>query len=291
MVVGFIGLGTMGLPMACNLVAAGISVVGYNHSSTRLNEFLARGGSAARSVAEVAAISDIVITMLPDGPDVEGVVLGATGVIANARESTVLVDMSTIHPEVSARITAAAESAGMRSLDAPVSGGERGAIDGTLSVMVGGDQSVFDSVLPVLSVMGGTVTRVGGSGSGQIVKAANQLIVAVTLGVVAEALTLLEALKVDTSAAASVMAGGLAGSRVLDQKAGKMLQREYSPGFRSELHHKDLGIALAIARDAGVVTPLGSLVAQEMAALVSGGHGGLDHSGLKAIVDQLSGRA
>ncbi|MFE4952489.1 NAD(P)-dependent oxidoreductase [Leifsonia sp. NPDC056665] len=291
MQIGFIGLGIMGLPMATNLVREGFSVVAYSRSAARTHLLVDRGGVEAASVAEVAAVSDVVITMLPDGPDVEAVLLGPEGVIAHARQSTVLIDMSTIHPEVSRRVAAVAAAAGLHALDAPVSGGEPRAIDGTLSIMVGGDRGAFDRMRDLFGAMGRTAIFVGGAGAGQSVKAANQMIVAVNMGAVAEALTMLEALDVDADAALPVLSGGLAGSAVLEQKGRSMLRREFGPGFRSVLHHKDMGIALEIARDAGVATPLAGLAAQEIAALVSSGRGGLDHSGMKAVVDQLSGRS
>lgn len=291
MLVGFIGLGIMGLPMARNLLSAGFAVSGHNRNHARTALLTKDGGRPADSVADAVAGAEIVITMLPDGPDVEAVLLGPDGAIENAAPGTVIIDMSTIHPVVSRRVAEQAGRKGIQVLDAPVSGGEKGAVDGALSIMVGGDLEAFNAVLPVLNAMGNTVTYVGDSGAGQTVKAANQLIVAVSIGAVAEALAMLEALNVETAAAVKVLAGGLAGSRVLEQKADMMRARQFRPGFKTALHHKDLGIALGIARDAGVVTPLGAQVAQEVASLVAQGHGDLDHSSIKLLVDQLSGRA
>jgi 2-hydroxy-3-oxopropionate reductase len=289
--VGFIGLGVMGMPMAKNLLAAGYPVVGYNRSPGKLRAFAEVGGAAAANVAEVAGRSDLVITNLPDTPDVESVLLGENGVLEGLAPGGVVVDVSTIRPDVARRIAEVAAERGIGALDAPVSGGEQGAVAGTLSIMVGGNPETFASALPVLQAMGKTIVHVGPPGSGQTVKAANQLIVAAHLGVLAEALTLLEALDVDTEAAVRVLGGGLAGSRVLDLKAEQMRTSRFEPGFRVALHHKDLGIALTTAREAGVVTPLSALAAQEIAGLLAQGDGDLDHSAVVRIIRQLSGRA
>lgn len=288
--VAVIGLGIMGLPMAINLVAAGHTVTGYNRSQGRIDKLTAEGGSGASSIADAVAEGDVVITMLPDSPDVEEVVGGAGGVFANARQGALWIDASSIRPDVAARLADEARVAGLRPLDAPVSGGEQGAIDRALSIMVGGDAADFDAARDVFAAVGKTIVHVGPSGSGQTVKAANQLIVAVNIGVLAEAITFLEAYGVDTAAALKVLGGGLAGSKVLDQKGQKMLDRNFDPGFRLALHHKDLGIVTSAAREAGVATPLGALAAQLVASLVTTGDGGLDHSGLFKLINQLSGR-
>jgi 2-hydroxy-3-oxopropionate reductase len=290
MTVCFIGLGIMGLPMARNLLAADFEVTGYNRSRVRSELLVEHGGRVAGTIAEAVSGAQVVITMLPDGPDVEEVLQGPAGVLENAEQGAVVIDMSTIHPAISRRVAEEAARRGIHVLDAPVSGGEQGAIKGSLSIMVGGDPSTFETALPVFKAMGAKISWVGGHGAGQTVKAANQMIVAVTIGALAEALTMLEAVDVDVAAAVDVLSGGLAGSAVLNQKATLMRERQYSPGFRVALHHKDMGIALGITRDAGVVTPLASIAAQQIASLVAQGHGGLDHSSLKFLVDQLSGR-
>lgn len=289
--VALIGLGIMGLPMAVNLVHAGHTVVGFNRSTSRTEKLVATGGKAASSVAEAVMDATVIITMLPDSPDVEAVVSGEDGLFAAARPGALWIDASTIRPDVSVRLAAAARSAGIRAIDAPVSGGEQGAVDGTLSIMVGGEESDVDSAREVLEVLGSTVVHVGPSGSGQTVKAANQLIVAGTIELVAEALVFLEAHSVNTDAAIKVLAGGLAGNRILDRKAASMAARTFEPGFRVDLHHKDLGIVTAAAREAGVAIPLGALTAQLMGALRAEGHGSLDHSALLLLVEQLSGRS
>jgi 2-hydroxy-3-oxopropionate reductase len=288
--VGFIGLGIMGAPMAINLVKAGHEVVGYNLHPEPIERLVAAGGRGAGDVAEAVAGADIVITMLPDSPDVEGVALGENGVFANADAGLLYIDASTIRPDVSARIAAEGAKRGIRVVDAPVSGGEQGAIEGNLSIMVGGSAEDFEAARPVLEVVGRTVVHVGPAGSGQTVKAANQLIVAGTIELVAESIVFLEAYGVDLDAAIKVLAGGLAGNAILDRKAAGMVARQFKPGFRIDLHHKDLGIVQAAAREAGVVIPLGAVVSQLVASLRAQGHGGLDHSALLLLVEQLSGR-
>jgi 2-hydroxy-3-oxopropionate reductase len=288
--VAVIGLGIMGGPMAANLVKAGFDVIGYNRSRGKVDRLVEQGGRGAADVAEAVREADVVLTMLPDSPDVEGVVLGEGGVLASAPAGTLFIDASTIRPDVSVRLADAAKARGIRAVDAPVSGGEAGAIEGTLSIMVGGDADDVVAARPILEAVGSTVVHVGPAGSGQTVKAANQLIVAGTIELVAEALVFLEAHGVDTEAAVKVLAGGLAGNRILDRKAAGMIAREFTPGFRVDLHHKDLGIVTSAAREAGVAIPLGAVVAQLMGALRADGHGSLDHSALLLLVEQLSGR-
>jgi 2-hydroxy-3-oxopropionate reductase len=288
--IAFIGLGIMGLPMATNLVRAGHEVVGYNRSQPKRARFADAGGASADSITDAVRDAEVVITMLPDSPDVLAVVVGEGGVLESAADGALLIDMSTIAPATARTVAERAAKAGLRAIDAPVSGGEQGAIDGTLSVMVGGDRADFDAARPLLDVVGSTIVHVGPAGCGQTVKAANQLIVAGTIELVAEAMTFLDAHGVDRGPAVEVLAGGLAGSTVLDRKAAGMLAHEFAPGFRVDLHHKDLGIVVDSAREAGVVIPLGAAVAQLMAALRAQGHGDLDHSALLLGVEKLSGR-
>lgn len=288
--IAFIGLGIMGLPMAKNLQAAGFSVTGYNRTPAKAQKLAEAGGTAAASVAEAVTGADVIITMVPDSPDVEAVLTGDDGVLANAEKGAVWIDNSTIRPDVARELAEQAREAGLRPLDAPVSGGEQGAIDAALSIMVGGEKADFDAVSDVFDAVGKTVIHVGPAGSGQTVKAANQLIVAGNIQMLAEAVIFLEAYGVEMDSALKVLGGGLAGSKVLDQKGQKMLDRSFEPGFRLELHHKDMGIVTAAAREAGVVTPLASAVAQFIASTVQQGNGGLDHSGLLTVVEQLSGR-
>ncbi|GAA2870205.1 2-hydroxy-3-oxopropionate reductase [Streptosporangium fragile] len=287
--IGFIGLGIMGSPMAANLVRAGHTVVGHDVSPERVDALAVAGGKAAGSVAEAVAQAEVVITMLPDSPQVEEVVFGDDGLLQQARPGLIHIDMSTVRPETSRRVAQAAAVKGVRALDAPVSGGERGAVDGTLSIMVGGHPDDVAAVRPLLGVVGTTIVHVGPAGAGQTVKAANQLVVGGIYGLVAEAIVLLEASGVDPAAGLDVLAGGLAGSRILDLKRHSMIKREFAPGFRIDLHHKDMGIATAAAREAGVSLPLTGLVAQLIAAARAQGHGSLDHSALLKVIERLNG--
>ncbi|MFI6377106.1 2-hydroxy-3-oxopropionate reductase [Streptomyces sp. NPDC050546] len=289
--VGVIGLGVMGAPMAANLVKAGYDVIGYCRSPGPVERLAAAGGRAATSVADVTARADAVLTVLPDSPDVEEVVLGADGVLRHARDGLLLIDFSTVRPETSAAVAEAARKAGVRPLDAPVSGGERGAIDGTLSIMAGGREEDFAAARPLFEAVGRTVVHVGGDGAGQTVKAANQMIVGGVIALVSEALVLLEASGVPADSALTVLKGGLAGNQVMNVKGESMLARSFEPGFRIDLHHKDLGIALSVARSKGVATPLTGVVAQLLTAARARGLGSLDHSALLLLVEELAGRA
>jgi len=287
--IAFIGLGIMGSPMSVHLAEAGHRVVGYNRTPDKAAPLVAAGGHAARSVATAVADAEVVCLMVPDSPDVQDVLAGAGGVFENARPGTLVIDFSSIRPDVTVALAERAAEGGLRLLDAPVSGGEAGARNAALSIMVGGAAEDFEEAKPILDSVGTTVVHVGPSGSGQTVKAANQLVVAATIQALSEALVFLEAYGVDTEAALEVLGGGLAGSRVLDQKKQNMLTRSFEPGFRIALHHKDLGIVTAAAREAGVVVPLGSLVAQLMASANAVGDGDLDHSALVRGVERLSG--
>jgi 2-hydroxy-3-oxopropionate reductase len=288
--IAFIGLGIMGLPMSIHLAEAGHTVTGYNRSPEKTKSLVDAGGKAAESVAEAVDGAEVVCVMVPDSPDVREVLAGEGGVFESAEAGTLVVDFSSIRPDVTVELAEQATERGLRLLDAPVSGGEAGAKNAALSIMVGGSPEDFEAAKPLFDVVGKTVVHVGPGGSGQTVKAANQLIVAANIEALAEAVVFLEAYGVDTEAALDVLGGGLAGSKVLDQKRGNMLGRSFEPGFRIELHHKDLGIVTAAAREAGVVVPLGSLVAQLMASAKAVGDGGLDHSALLRGVERLSGR-
>ena len=290
MKLGFIGLGVMGAPMAAHLVAAGHDVSGYDVNAAAGEKLAAAGGRAASSVADAVAGADVVVTMLPNHPQVEEVVLASGGVLEAAEPGTLLIDMSTIRPETSIAVAEAARDKKIRVLDAPVSGGQAGAEQASLSIMVGGTEEDFEAGKPVLDALGKTIVHVGPHGAGQVVKAANQLVVGGIYGLVAEAIVLLEASGVDAATGLDVLAGGLAGSRILELKRKSMVERQFAPGFRIDLHHKDMGIALAAARQADVALPLTGLVAQLVAAGRAMGHGSLDHSALLKVVEQLSGR-
>jgi 2-hydroxy-3-oxopropionate reductase len=287
--VGFIGMGIMGGPMARHLADAGHDVAGMANPRA-VARLVEHGGRGVSSVAEAVSGADFVFTMVPDSPDVESVGLGPDGIYANAAEGTLHIDCSTIRPDVARRLAEAGAKRGVAVLDAPVSGGEVGAQQGTLSIMVGGAAVDFERARPLLKTFGKTIVHVGPSGAGQTVKAANQLIVGGTIELVSEAIVFLEAHGVDTAAAVGVLASGLAGNAILDRKASTMLERRFEPGFRVDLHHKDMGIVLSAAREAGVAIPLGSHVADLISSLRAQGRGALDHSALLLQVDELSGR-
>ncbi|WP_157255235.1 2-hydroxy-3-oxopropionate reductase [Nonomuraea typhae] len=282
-----IGLGIMGAPMAANLIKAGYSVTGVNKEWEKVEHLIELGGQGAHTIADGVRDADVIVTMLPDTPDVE---LVSADIVEHARKGSLWIDASSIRPDAAARLAGRAAEAGLRAVDAPVSGGEQGAIDATLSIMVGGNEADVEAARPILEAVGSTVVHVGPSGSGQTVKAANQLIVAGTIQLVAEAIVFLEAHGVDTDAAVKVLSAGLAGNRILERKAEGMLGRSFKPGFRIDLHHKDMGIVTAAAREAGVALPVGAILAQLMASARLQGHGQLDHTALLLLVEQLSGR-
>jgi 2-hydroxy-3-oxopropionate reductase len=288
--VGFIGLGVMGAPMAANLVAAGFDVVALDRRRSASDRLVAAGGRVAGSIAEVTRGADVVVTVLPDGPAVGEVALGPAGILASADTGLLFIDMSTVDVATTQRVADAAADVGVAVLDAPVSGGETGAVQGTLSIMVGGSSADYERACPVFRAVGKTMAHVGPTGTGQIVKAANQLIVGGTIALVAEAIVFLEAHGVATGPAIEVLSGGLAGNRILDRKSGGMLARDFRPGFRVDLHHKDMGIVLDAARAAGVTVPVASLVGQLFGAVRARGDGDLDHTALLRLVEALSGR-
>jgi 2-hydroxy-3-oxopropionate reductase len=287
--IAFIGLGIMGNPMAGHLAKAGHAVTGFNRHPN-YDDLEAAGGKGAGSLEEAVADADVVCVMVPDSPDVRDVLQGEGGVFDSAKPGTLIVDFSSIRPDVTVELAKTAKERGFRLLDAPVSGGEAGAKNAALSIMVGGDAQNFQEAKPLFDVVGKTVVHVGGNGSGQTVKAANQLIVASNIQALAEAVAFLKAYDVDLESALEVLGGGLAGSAVLNQKKQNMLSGSFEPGFRIALHHKDMGIVTSAAREAGVVVPVAALVAQLMASALANGDGGLDHSGLLRGVERLSGK-
>jgi len=287
--IGFVGLGIMGRPMARNLLKAGYSLVVHSRSRAPVEEIVKAGATAAASPREVAAQCDVLITMLPNSPDVEQVALGPGGIIEGARRGLILADMSTISPIVSQKVGKALEAKGVAMLDAPVSGGEKGAIDGALSIMVGGDQGVFDRVLPIFQAMGKTITLLGPLGFGGFTKLANQIIVAVNLTALAEALTLGKKAGLDRDLLLTALAGGLAGSKCLEQKRPNYLANTYNPGFKIDLHYKDLGLIMESARALGVPLPATAVVQELFSALRVKGRGGLDHSGVITLLEDLAG--
>jgi 2-hydroxy-3-oxopropionate reductase len=287
--VGFIGLGIMGRPMAKNLLKAGFPLIVHSRSRGPVDDLVQAGAKAAGSPREVAAQSDVLIAMLPNSPDVELVALGKDGIIEGARSGLIFADMSTISPIVSQKVGKALATKGVRMLDAPVSGGERGAIDGALSIMVGGDTAVFDALLPIFQAMGKTITLLGPLGFGGFTKLANQIIVAVNLTALGEALTLARKAGLDRELTLKALAGGLAGSRCLDQKAANYVAGTYNPGFKVDLHFKDLGLIMESARALGVPLPATAVVQELFSALRVKGRGGLDHSGVITLLEDLAG--
>jgi len=288
-VVGFIGLGIMGRPMARNLLKAGHALIVHSRSRGPVDEIVKAGAKAATSPTEVAGQCDVLITMLPNSPDVEQVALGPGGIAEGARRGLVFVDMSTISPIISQKIGKALEPRGVVMLDAPVSGGEKGAIDGALSIMVGGDKAVFESVLPILQAMGKTITLLGPLGFGGFTKLANQIIVAGNLTALAEALTLGRKAGLDRELLLTALGGGLAGSRCLEQKRPNYVSNSYNPGFKIDLHYKDLGLIADAARALGVPLPTTSVVQELFSAARVKGRGGLDHSGIVTVLEDLAG--
>lgn len=286
--IGFIGLGVMGRPMATHLVEAGHETACANRSPAAVEALAAVGARAAATPADAAEGADVVITMLPDAPDVEAVLLGPDGVADTAAPGTLVVDCSTIAPDAAVRIGARLAERGLRLVDAPVSGGEAGAVAGRLAIMLGGEDAAVQEACTALDAFAGVTSHVGPLGSGQLVKSANQMLVAGALAMTGEALTLLGRAGVDVEAALGVLNGGLAGSRVLEVKAPAMLARDFTPGFRLDLHRKDLKIALAAAEQAGVAVPLTGIVTQLVQALCAAGDGGQDHGALIKAVERLS---
>jgi len=286
--IGFIGLGIMGKPMAKNLLKAEYTLTVHNRSPLPVNELTALGASKAESPKETAQKSDVIITMLPDSPDVEKVILGENGVLEGAKSGTVIIDMSSIAPLVSKRISAEIEKKGVEMLDAPVSGGETGAIQGTLAIMVGGKEEIFNKHLDILKVMGKSVVRVGDIGAGGFTKLANQIIVAINIAAISEALVLGEKAGLNPEFLYKAIRGGLAGSNVLDSKINNILKRNFKPGFKIKLHRKDLNNVLLTAKDLDIPLPLTSLVQQMMVTLINEGKGEDDHSALINFIENIA---
>jgi 2-hydroxy-3-oxopropionate reductase len=286
--IGFIGLGIMGKPMARNLMKAGFPLVVHNRSRGPVEELMKEGAEAAYSPKEVAQKAEVVITMLPDSPDVEKVILGENGVLEGARAGTILIDMSSISPIVSQRIAAEVAKKGVKMLDAPVSGGETGAINATLAIMVGGDQEVFDKCLDIFKAMGKSVVRVGNIGAGGFTKLANQIIAAINLEALGEAFVLGVKAGVDPNLIFQAIRGGLAGSNMMESRIPAIMERNFKPGFKLKLHLKDLNNALSAAKDLGVPLPITSLVQQMMLALTTRGLGEDDNGSLVKLLEDFA---
>jgi 2-hydroxy-3-oxopropionate reductase len=287
--IGFVGLGIMGRPMSKHLLNAGYSLVVHDLVRAAVNEIVAAGAEEAFSPKEVAERSEVIITMLPDSPDVQAVALGTDGLIEGVREGSVHIDMSSIAPGVAIEVAEALGKKGVRCLDAPVSGGDVGAINATLSIMVGGPQDLFDEMLPILQVMGKTVTLCGANGAGQIVKACNQIQVALNIIGMSEAFVLGAKAGVDPAIIYQVLSGGYAQSRVHDARGPRMIVGDFAPGFKARFHFKDLNIIMKTGNDYGVPLPVTSLVHELFAAMMAAGRGELDHSGVITVLEDLAG--
>jgi 2-hydroxy-3-oxopropionate reductase len=287
--VGFVGLGIMGKPMAKNLLKAGHSLVVFDLSAAAVADVVATGAKAAASCKEVAEQSDVIVTMLPDGPDVEAAVLGPNGVLEGAAKGSAIVDMSSISPVSAQKVGAGCAAKGVEFIDAPVSGGEPKAIEGTLAIMVGGEQSTFNRVLPILQKMGASVTLTGPVGAGNVTKLANQIMVACNIAAMGEALVLATKAGLDPEVVFNAVKGGLAGSAVLNAKAPMVISRNFNPGFRINLHQKDLRNALLAAESMKVSLPFTSTVQQILMALMNDGKGNLDHSAIVTYIEKMAG--
>jgi 2-hydroxy-3-oxopropionate reductase len=287
--IAFVGLGIMGKPMSKNLLKAGHSVVVYDVAPAPVADVVAAGGTAAKSSKEAASQADVIITMLPDGPEVEAAVLGPGGILEGAAKGSTVVDMSSISPVVAQKVGAACAAKGVEFLDAPVSGGEPKAIEGTLAIMVGGDAKTFEKIEPILKNMGASVTLTGPVGAGNVTKLANQIMVACNIAAMGEALTLATKAGLDPEVVFNAVKGGLAGSNVLNAKAPMVISRNFQPGFRIALHQKDLRNALLAAESMKVSLPLTSTVQNVLMALMNDGKGALDHSAIVTFTEKMAG--
>lgn len=287
--VGFVGLGIMGKPMVRNLMKAGYSVTVYDIVGSSVEEMVTDGARSASSSKEVAEKAPLVITMVPDSADSEAAIMGPDGVLEGASRGSTVIDMSSIAPGSSQRIAAACESQGVDFLDAPVSGGEPGAIAGTLAIMVGGKKEVLDRHMPALEAMGGSIVLCGDYGAGNTTKLANQIIVAANIEAVGEALVLAKKAGLDPNSVFDAIKGGLAGSNVMNAKAPMMIAGDFKPGFRIRLHQKDLQNAILTGKDLGVPLPVTSLVQQMIGALINHGKGDDDHSAIATFIEDMAG--
>lgn len=288
MKLGFIGLGIMGKPMALNLIKGGHTLFVHGRRAETMQPLVEAGATACGSPKEVAQQGDVVFVMVPDTPDVEKVLFGANGCIEGAKRGGVVVDMSTISPVATRAFASKLAEKGIDMLDAPVSGGDIGAINATLSIMVGGKENVFEKVKPLFECLGKNIVHVGDHGAGQVAKACNNMVAAITVGAVSEAFMLARKNGVDEGKVRAALLGGFAYSKVLELHGERILSRNFKPGFKAKLHQKDLNIVMQVARDLGIALPAGALAAQHMNALVGGGGGELDSSALFTVVEKLN---
>jgi len=286
--VGFIGVGIMGKPMAKNLIDAGYDIIAYDIVEEALNEIVEYGAARGTSPKNIAENSDVILTMLPNSPQVEEVVLGENGVIKGVKKSQILIDMSSIDPLVSQEVAKELEKKGVKMLDAPVSGGQEKAESGTLAFMVGGKKEVFEECKEILEVMGGSVTLVGDIGAGEITKLVNQVIVAINIAAVAEALIMGKKAGVDPEKIYNAIREGLAASKCLEDKAPRMFEGNYDPGFKMKLHVKDLTNVFKISRELHTAMPLTAQVMEMMKVLIADGYDEIDHGGLALFYEKLN---
>lgn len=287
-IVGFIGLGIMGKPMARNLIRAGYPLIVHNRSRAAVDELTREGAQAATDAKEVAGRTEIIMTMLPDSSDVDFVYAGENGIFSALKSGTLLIDMSTISPAVARKLAGEAQRRGCDMLDAPVSGGEAGAISASLSIMIGGEAAAVERAMPIFESLGKNIVHAGRAGAGQVTKAANQMVVGTTIAIVSEALVLAAKAGVDPAKVRQALLGGFAQSKILEAHGQKMLEHNFKPGFRILLHEKDMKIALGAGFEYGVPLMVTSQVAQMMSAMKSMGHGDLDHSGLVKLIEQMA---
>lgn len=286
--IGFIGLGIMGQHMATHLIDAGYTLAVYDVNPERIAALTVKGANAAAHCADVAKGADVIISMVPDSPDVEKVALGENGIIESARKGQIYIDMSTIAPDTAIKVAKALSEKGVRCLDAPVSGGETGAKNAALSIMVGGDQDLYDEMLPIFEKMGKTITLCGTNGAGQTVKACNQIQVAMNFIGMAEAFVLGAKAGVDPAIILKVLSGGYAQNRVMDVRGPKVIKGEFEPGFKSKFHYKDLNIIMETARNLGVPLPATAVAHELFTAMIASGRGDLDHSAVINIIEDLA---
>jgi len=286
--IGFIGLGAMGKPMTQNLMKAGYPVNVLTRTQSKIEDLLAGGAVWCDTPKEVTQKSDVVITMLPDTPDVEQAFSGRDGVFNGARPGMLMIDMSTISPIAVRKLAREAEALGCDFLDAPVSGGDIGAQNGTLSIMVGGGESAFKRAMPVFKAMGTTILLIGESGAGQITKAANQILTSITIEAVAEAMVFAAKAGVDPAKVRQALMGGSASSRILETHGKRMIERDFKPGFRMRLHRKDLGITLDAGKAYGAALPVTAQVRELMTETIDDGQGDMDNSSFVLLLEKLS---
>jgi 2-hydroxy-3-oxopropionate reductase len=289
--IGFIGLGAMGKPMARNLMKAGYTLNLLTRTRAKVKDLIAAGGVWYNTPKEIAQQSDVVITMLPDTPDVVQVVAGKGGVLEGARPKMLIIDMSTISPAAARQLARDAQTRGLDFLDAPVSGGNVGAANGTLTIMVGGTEKAFQRALPLFQSLGKTITHMGDAGAGQITKAANQIITSINIEAVAEALVFAAKAGVDPVKVRQVLMGGAAYSRILEFHGQRMLDRNFKPGFRMALHRKDLDIVLAAGKEYAAPLPVATQVREMMTTMLNSGRGEMDNSSLVLLLEEMAGKS